>query len=111
MINALVTAVRSDEGNHDIKEMLVEIAKEVREHFDYEEMLMVEHQYPFRVEHMAQHAAYRNSINRLLCGLQIQVDKRDYLVLRINRLMLEWLVNHTIQIDRHLARFLKERGV
>ncbi len=111
LMNELIAAVRSNDGTRDIKEMLVAIAKEVREHFDLEETLMVEHQYPFRAEHATQHAAYRNSINRLLCSLEIQRDKRDYLALRMNRLMLEWLVNHTIQIDRHLARFLKERGV
>jgi hemerythrin-like metal-binding protein len=110
-INQLIAAVRNDDGDLDIKEMLIAIAKDVREHFDVEETLMVEHQYPFRAEHMAQHTAYRNNINRLLIDLEIHREKREYLALRMNRLMLEWLVNHTTQVDRHLARYLKERGV
>lgn len=111
MMNELIAAVRSGDAGRNIKELLVAIAKDVRQHFDFEETLMIEHQYPFAAEHTAQHTAYRNSINRLLCDLDIHREKRDYLALRINRLMVEWLVNHTIQIDRHLARYLKERGV
>jgi len=111
MMNGLIAAVRSGDAGRDIKELLIAIAKDVRQHFDFEETLMIEHRYPFVAEHTAQHTAYRNSINRLLCDLDIHREKRDYLAMRINRLMVEWLVNHTVQIDRHLARYLKERGV
>ncbi len=110
-INELIEAVRHGDDNRDIKSMLIAVAGQVREHFDFEETLMLEHQYPFITEHKTQHVAYRNSINHLLCDLEIHREKREYLAVKINQLMIEWLVNHTIQIDRHLARYLKERGV
>ncbi len=110
-IRELTAAIKAGRGAHEVKRMFQAVVREFQKHVDTEETLMMEHQYAFAAEHRIQHAAYRNSINRLRSELDKTVDKPDYLALRIQRLMVEWLVNHTLQLDRHLARFLRERGV
>jgi len=110
-VNQLLDAVRSGRDEKDIRPVMDSFLSEIRGHFDAEERLMVEHQYPFLSEHRNQHTAYRNMVSELLSSLGSGGVQREYLSQRINRLMVEWLINHTIQIDRHLARFLKERGL
>jgi len=107
----LVAAVKAGQSLKTLTAMLDSISIDIDEHFGFEEMLMNEHCYAFAKEHAIQHAAYRRNINRLLSELERNAAKPEYLALSINRLMIEWLVNHTLQVDRHLARFLRERAV
>jgi adenylate cyclase len=106
----LVKAIGGNQDTNYITQMLATIARDIRRHFDQEEALMIEQRYPFAAEHRNQHAGYCYSIDRLLSDVEVYRDKREYLASKINRLMLEWLVNHTIQVDRHLARYLSERS-
>jgi len=75
-------------------------------HFKTEEALMRQHPYPFVDEHIRQHLTYTDNFARLRTAIESAKYHPLYLAFRVQLLLVDWLVNHTAQTDRHLARFL-----
>lgn len=75
-------------------------------HFKTEESLMHQNHYPFAEEHTRQHRTFAEYFAKLRG--EIESGKRHplYLVFRVQLLLVDWIINHTAQTDRHLARFL-----
>jgi hemerythrin-like metal-binding protein len=83
----------------------------IAEHFDFEEKLMHDHHYPFAADHVAQHNSFRKFFASIKGEIEACVDDPLYLGFRINLFLADWLLNHSNRDDRHLGRFLNERGV
>jgi hemerythrin len=75
-------------------------------HFKTEEALMRQHHYPFIDEHIRQHRTFAEYFGRLRAEVESGQYHTLYLVFRVQVLLVDWLINHTSQADRHLARFL-----
>jgi hemerythrin len=75
-------------------------------HFKTEEAMMRQHHYPFVDEHVRQHRTFAEYFSRLRAEIESGQHHQLYLVFRVQLLLVDWLINHTSQADRHLARFL-----
>jgi hemerythrin len=87
------------------------LESDIQEHFRYENKLMAESHYPFISDHISQHKSYNNYILKLKGEIEANVDDPLYLGFRINLFLADWLLNHSHRDDRHMCRYLVERGV
>ena len=86
------------------------LEKRIQEHCDFENELMTRHYYPFSSDHIAQHNSYKNYFHALRDEIEANTENSLYLGFRINLSLSNWLLNHLSRDDRHLGRFLSERG-
>ena len=91
--------------------LLQKLESAIRMHFEHEEKLMRDHRYPFAADHIAQHRSYLNYFDKL--GEEISSNRGDrwYTGFRIKLALAEWMLNHSNRDDRHLAKFLIDRGI
>lgn len=93
-----------------ISELLIELENTIHEHFQFEEKLMHDYHYPFATDHIAQHNSYKNFFFKLKKEIETNDGDPWYIGFRIKLSLADWLLNHTNRDDRHLGRFLNERG-
>ncbi|MDP2793406.1 MAG: bacteriohemerythrin [Sulfurisoma sp.] len=88
------------------KQALGFLADYALSHFKTEEALMRLHHYPFSEEHVRQHRTFGEYFAKLRGEVESGKLHPLYLTFRVQLLLVDWLINHTTQTDRHLARFL-----
>jgi hemerythrin-like metal-binding protein len=80
------------------------------EHAVYEERLMARSGYPFISFHCQQHRAFSQQFDQLAENLCARLEARRYYTLfQVQILVVDWLINHTCGMDKHLGKYLRMR--
>jgi len=111
-INRLVESVRQSQCRETIPEVIGFLEEYVITHFANEEAYMKEYDYPGYEAHKAQHSEFLKSISGLrgeLEKIKNQGGSSYELSVTTNQVVVEWIVNHIIKVDRKLGGFLKTR--
>lgn len=111
LIGKLYEAVTTKQEPAVTSELMLRLDSNIRAHFEFEEKLMHDYRYPFAADHIAQHNAFINFFMRLWRDIEAGVDDPMYLGFRVNLFLADWLLNHSNRDDRHLGRFLHEKGL
>jgi hemerythrin len=111
LIGRLYEAVTTGSERPVISQLIQNLDTSINAHFELEEKLMRDYHYPFSADHIAQHNAFVNFFKRLCRDIEAAIDDPMYLGFRINLFLADWLLNHSNRDDRHLGRFLNERGL
>ena len=104
ILNDIDSTIRKEEFSYlNLANIVSELEKYVKYHFDYEENLMYKRAYPGIAEHTSAHNAFRDKLqNTYVLDIQKPVqfyyNMSDYLV--------KWLTEHIMQIDKRLGEFL-----
>jgi hemerythrin-like metal-binding protein len=85
--------------------VLQELAEYINVHFDFEEGLMVEAEYPEIEMHKAQHKIYVNKITEAQARLNRTSQLREWEDLC--KFLSDWLVDHVMGVDRRYAPYVK----
>ncbi|MBI5496386.1 MAG: hemerythrin family protein [Deltaproteobacteria bacterium] len=108
-INRIFDACRTGKSAQELRALLVFLEEYVVVHFGAEERHMKATAYPHYQEHKAQHDGFVHALAELKHqaatagpGLSTQLSA--------NRLLSEWLINHTGKFDRALGRHLCARA-
>jgi hemerythrin len=107
-INAFHEACRQGKGRGDVREVLRFLDDYVAKHFSEEEKYMLKYDYPDYEKHKAQHLEYIRTIAELQSQLERE-EPGDYLLIKTNRVIAEWLINHIRRVDKSLGAFLKRK--
>jgi hemerythrin len=78
-------------------------------HFEREENIMVERDFPFATEHAREHRRTRQQFRQLVADISSGDDAR-YLAFTTQRLIADWLIDHDLKADRALAHHLQRQG-
>jgi hemerythrin len=105
-INQLFSACSKGKGKEEIRETLKFLNDYVIFHFGEEEKIMTEHNYPDYPNHKAQHEFFTKSLEEIKEQFEAKGPTVD-LVIRTNRFLTDWLINHIRKIDKVLGSFLK----
>ena len=111
IIEKLHEAVTTVHDRTTTSALMLTLENNVREHFELEEQLMHDYHYPFAADHIAQHNSYKKFFHKLREEIETHVGDPWYLGFRIKLFLADWLLNHSNRDDRHLSRFLNDRGV
>ncbi|MFA7268163.1 MAG: adenylate/guanylate cyclase domain-containing protein [Sterolibacterium sp.] len=98
-------------GSTRLSGILDNLAEQVASLYHSEENLMRRYEYPFIADHMRQHNTSSKFFSELRNEIESNTRDRLYLVFRIQLILVDWHINHTIKSDLHLGNFLQRAGV
>ncbi len=101
-------AMRGGVSRRELSGAMDAVLKYAMEHFDAEELVMLEHQYPAYAEHRAKHNIFRDRTDSLSAGMKDLTDM-DTFTVQMSRWLIEWFCDQVQTDDRKLAAFLKRR--
>lgn len=95
--------MKEGKGHSYYKELLEFLEDYIEKHFSHEEALHREKQYPLLEEHHAIHEAFKNQIRPFL---ENRSDVTDLTLIRINRFVRDWLLQHILVEDKKFGEFM-----
>jgi hemerythrin len=104
----LETQGPGSEDAADSMQLVMQLQVETRQHFRDEEAFMRDHDYPEHVNHHREHALLQAELRDFIRG--IEEGKRELDVATLVSLK-HWLINHVIDSDLAIARYLSEQQV
>lgn len=108
--NKLLNAIHTNREIEEVNEAITFLDTYVTSHFHDEEDLMEEYKYPFTDFQKGQHAKFSEYFNSLKQEIrELDDSNRSFILLRVQLLVVDWLVNHTLKLDTHLGRFIKRK--
>lgn len=108
MINRLIETPQAQTGSETISELLDAMTNYAQEHFEAEERLMQQYNYPHLEEHTTQHHAFRRQTADFCIATMNQVGTVPESIFQYLR---DWLVQHILRSDMAYKPFFHERGI
>lgn len=104
----MLHACTAGRAQEEIAPLIDFLAEYVAVHFRDEELLQEQSGYPGYAEHRAEHADFAERVAGLRTALATEGPSL-ILLIRTNKILVDWLINHISNSDRKLAEFLREK--
>ena len=85
------------------------LGRYVDKHFKDEEQLQLSSSYPQRMEHKKMHSDFVDQYKQLKAEFHKSSEKQGLMILKVNRIAVDWLKKHILGPDMAFAQFLKKR--
>ena len=108
-IDALMEACAKGQGRVVIGNTLKFVLNYTKEHFAAEEKLQAQYSYPDINAHKRQHTQFIASASALMDDFE-ENGPNIALVGKINKTLIDWLVNHITAEDKKIGDFIKSKG-
>lgn len=108
-INRLIEACNQGKGKEAVAETIEFLGEYIHVHFRDEEGMMRKANYPDYERHKAAHAAFAENFKEL----KEHLDKEGpglTLVIKTNRIVVDWLTNHISRVDKEFGKFLAQQA-
>ena len=105
-IDKLLSCCEEGGGKLEAIKMLDYMAEYTDFHFDAEEKLQEEVEYPALDEHKKKHAEFRKAVGELYEMLQEEEGPSDAFVEAVRKNVVEWLYNHIKTFDISVASYI-----
>lgn len=105
-VNQLLDACNQGKGKESIGEIIKFLGEYVVEHFSYEEEYMKKFNYPQFANHKENHAQFIKDFLELKNKFETD-GAQSYIVIMVNRVVVNWLISHIRNVDKSLGAFLK----
>ena len=104
----LADAVRDGNSTVMINKLANFLEHYTNEHFDAEDLIMLQYRYPEIKEHRREHQEFEDSIKELKKRLDEEGATRN-LAVAATGLLYRYIINHMNKTDKDLALYLRER--
>lgn len=105
--SSFVEAIRKSRNYSELHSIIEFLDDYVVRHFETEEKCMKEMGYPFLQLEIDQHRRFSRYFEAFKEEIRKDLDvHRTFLVFRAQILVIDWLANHTMKLDRHFGRFI-----
>lgn len=104
-IDKLELAIYKCRAIPELRSLLEYLESYVFEHFETEEELMRNINYPEYSAHVKEHSDFRNSIKKILTEYKGK-GADSYLAINVNKQMRKWLEHHILIIDMKFIPFI-----
>jgi len=105
--NALLDACNQGKGKEEVFKLLLFLDDYIRSHFEAEERLQRKVGYPGYGEHHAQHKEFVRELKNL--ETEFHSDGATIsLVIKMNQLVVSWLIQHISKKDGDLAAYMRQ---
>jgi hemerythrin-like metal-binding protein len=102
-------AVRAGESSREIQQLLDFLSRYAVEHFEAEERLMREVEYPRLPRHALEHAEFRRRLSTLLPHWESEGDSVS-LLMALSGFLMRWLREHVATSDRAIGEHIRARA-
>lgn len=103
-INNLLEAMNVGRGKEEVVKLFKFLDDYFVVHFEAEEKAMSRFNYPHMVSHLAEHTRFIEDISSLSAECKSNITTG--LVIKVQRQVVDWLINHIGGIDKDLGKFL-----
>lgn len=107
-LNDFMEACTKQSGKDKILETLSFLKNYTVEHFSDEERLMQEVEYPDYPVHKQIHDGFVNKVEELEHSV-LEKGPSVLSTIKLNRLLVDWLINHITKTDVHIGEYIKNR--
>lgn len=104
-INRLLDAMSAGYGKEEVRDMFNFLDEYFVVHFEAEERAMNKYNYPGTVAHLAEHTNFIDQI--ALLRKDFESGASTGLVIKVQRQVVDWLINHIGDLDKKLGSFIK----
>ncbi|MCX7881795.1 MAG: bacteriohemerythrin [Brevinematales bacterium] len=108
LVNTLFDAMKTGKGKEVMGKVLEELVAYSRYHFEAEEKLMRNYEYPAYITHRGEH---EHLVEEVLALSQKFQAGDIFLSLDILNFLKEWLSKHILQSDMAYKEFFKQKGI
>ncbi|MBI1911132.1 MAG: hemerythrin family protein [Deltaproteobacteria bacterium] len=105
-INKLLQAMNMGLGKDEIGKVFKFLDDYFVVHFEAEEQAMNKYNYPGTLAHLVEHTRFIEDIAKLRKEFEAGVSTG--LVIRVQREVVDWLINHIGGVDKEFGAFLKD---
>ena len=103
----LMKSINDNVNKSELDNTIAFLEDYVIEHFKIEEECMEQNRYPFIEDQKGQHRRFIYAFNKLKSDIIELKLSKTYLLFRIQIILVDWLVTHTLKEDMHFGKFLK----
>ncbi|OPZ93967.1 MAG: Bacteriohemerythrin [Firmicutes bacterium ADurb.Bin419] len=107
-INNLLEACTTQKGKEEVINTMGFLGDYIVVHFNDEEKLQKDSEYPSYTEHKAAHEQFKKDYKNLRSKLDEEGVSLNF-ILTVNRVVVDWLVKHIAAADRAFGTFLKSK--
>ena len=107
IINDLHDSIQEGSAKEDINKILVRLILYIQIHFDTEEHLMTETNYPDETEQKKEHFALATRVGELY---RRQLEGQPSVAIEIMDFLKIWLTDHILNIDKKFGTYLSNTG-
>jgi len=107
MTKSLIMSIGNEEAETEVDKIMRFLKEYVVIHFDTEENLMLQYDYPDYFIHKAQHKSLIERFAKIERDYKTRGGKL-YLILEIQHELVDWLINHVANADQKLGKFLNK---
>lgn len=104
-VSALIDAVIKGQGTDEVEKMFAFLDEYFVYHFDAEEQAMHGADFPDAKKHLLEHYNFINDVARLRAESKSGLSADEFNK-KVERVMVDWLVNHIGGMDKDLGVFL-----
>ncbi|MCU7904421.1 MAG: bacteriohemerythrin [Candidatus Thiodiazotropha sp. (ex Epidulcina cf. delphinae)] len=110
LVNRVATSLQDPRqpsaNGSDSMDLMLKLQDQTRRHFRDEEAFMLEHDYPARVSHHREHALLQAELQALIREIEEGIRELDLETLKSLK---HWLIDHVIDSDQAIARYVEQR--
>ena len=109
LINVLGVSIDQSRGNEYVIKVIAELMKYAEDHFQKEEQLLKDADYPNYTEHANEHIRFRNKVAKYSREMKQDLSPGDNKAFQgtVLNFMKEWLISHIMSSDKKYVPFLK----
>lgn len=106
----LQESVRNGMQMNQIEETIRFLDEYVEEHFRTEETFLQFLEYPFIEHQKGQHRNFLKAFDLLKKDISSGMKSKIYIMFKIQTLLIDWVMNHTLKEDRHYGKYSKSHS-
>jgi len=108
LVQKVIDAAFEDRGEK-VETIIDFLANYTIKHFEHEERLMLESNYPNLYAHKKQHSDFLDEVKKLKAKVTLENDSAANNV-AINKVIVNWLTNHVLGSDMVMAEYYRKRA-
>lgn len=106
--NQLHDAIKAGCGAQAVRTTLQQLSEFTARHFQSEEKMMEQHDFPHLTEHIQAHQDILDRLAQFQAEFEYTVQPMQHSIMQF---LLDWLTNHTKTADKLYGTFLNAKGV
>ena len=110
-INQMMDAPEGSAGSESITNILARLTKYASKHFEHEELLLKEHEYPELSSQRREHQRFRREVAAFCMSMMDERTPTQAAFEDLLRFLRDWWKEHILVNDMKYRSFLNQRGI
>lgn len=106
-IDHLILAIYKGQSESELEALLEYLESYVIKHFEIEEKMMLDNEYPDYIRHVYEHKGFREIFKNIVNEF-IKKGPDNFMAIRVEKEVRKWWENHVMKIDMEYVPYIKK---